>query len=146
MNGLPRWLSGKESACNLGNARDAGSIPGSGRAPGGGHGNPLQYSSLGNPMDREAWQATVHGATKSWTHLSNVSTAVKRWPCPLLSCSCSLPPTHPSPSLFFFFLAAFMDSDGFPLTFFGVPPFSSIYFYIIVVTLHVQFYMLLSAT
>ena len=44
---------------------DAGSIPGLGRFPGGGHGNSLQYSSLENPVDRGAWQATVHGATKS---------------------------------------------------------------------------------
>ena len=44
--------------------RDAGLIPGSGRSPGEGNGNPLQYSSLENPMDRETWQATVHGVTK----------------------------------------------------------------------------------
>ena len=44
-------------------------IPGLGRSPGGGHGNPLQYSGLENPMDRGAWQATVHGVTKSWTRL-----------------------------------------------------------------------------
>ena len=59
---LPRWLSGKESACNAG---DVGSIPGSGRSPGGGgNGNPLQYSYLGNPMDRGAWRAIVHGVAK----------------------------------------------------------------------------------
>ena len=58
---LPWWFSGKESACNSG---DAGSVPRSGRSPGEGNGNPLQYSCLGNPMDREAWQATVHGVTK----------------------------------------------------------------------------------
>ena len=45
-------------------ARDAGSIPGSGRSPGGGNGNPLQYSYLGNLTDRGAWQATVHGVTE----------------------------------------------------------------------------------
>ena len=44
-----------------------GSIPGSGRSPGEGDGNPLQYSCLGNPMDRGGWWGTVHGATKSWT-------------------------------------------------------------------------------
>ena len=49
VNGLPGWLSGKESACNAGNERDAGSIPGSGRSPGGGHGNPFQYSCMENP-------------------------------------------------------------------------------------------------
>ena len=61
-------LSGKESACNAGNS---GSIPGSGICPGGGDDNPLQYSCLGNPMDKGAWQDTVHGVTKSWTQLSN---------------------------------------------------------------------------
>ena len=53
MLGLPRWLSGKESACNAG---DTGSIPGSGISPGEGNGNLLQYSCLGNPMDRRASQ------------------------------------------------------------------------------------------
>ena len=61
---LPRRLSGKESACNAG---DTGSIPGSGRSPGEGNGNPLQYYCLGNPMDRGAWGATVMGLQKSWT-------------------------------------------------------------------------------
>ena len=60
--GLPRWLSGEESACSAG---DVGSIPGSRRSPGGGHGNPLQYSCLGNLTDREAWQAIVHWITES---------------------------------------------------------------------------------
>ena len=46
------------------NAGDGGSIPGSGRPPGGGNGNPLEYSCLGNPMDRGGWQATVHGVAK----------------------------------------------------------------------------------
>ena len=59
--GLPWWLSGKESACK---AEDMTSIPGSGRVPGEGNGNTLQYSFLGNPMDRGAWRATVHGVTK----------------------------------------------------------------------------------
>ena len=48
----------------LADARDAGSIPGSGRSPGGGNGNPLQYSYLGNLTDRGAWQATVHAVTE----------------------------------------------------------------------------------
>ena len=60
--GLLQWLSGKESTCNSG---DTGSIPGWGRSPGEGNGNPLQYSCLENSMDREAWWATVHGVTKS---------------------------------------------------------------------------------
>ena len=64
---IPQWLSGKESSCNAGAAGDTGLIPGSGRSPGGGHGNPLQYSCLENPMDREAWWATVHRVAKSWT-------------------------------------------------------------------------------
>ena len=55
-------------AC-AGNLRDAGSISGLGRSPGGGHGNLLQYSCPENPMDRGAWQATVHRVTKSWTQL-----------------------------------------------------------------------------
>ena len=51
----------RKSACNVG---DLGSIPGFGRSPVEGNGNPLQYSSLENPMDRGAWQATIHGVTK----------------------------------------------------------------------------------
>ena len=50
---------------SAGGVRDVSSIPGSGRSPGGGNGNPLQYSCLGNPLDRGAWRATVHGVTKS---------------------------------------------------------------------------------
>ena len=53
------------------NTGDAGSIPESGRSPGEGNGNPLQYSSLGNPMDRGAWWATVHGVAKSPTRPRN---------------------------------------------------------------------------
>ena len=58
---------GKESSHNTGDVRDTGSIPVLGRSPGGGHGNPLQYSCLENPRDRGAWRATVHGVTKSQT-------------------------------------------------------------------------------
>ena len=54
---------------SAGSLRDMGSIPGSGRPPGGGNGSPLQYSFLENPMDRGAWQATVHRVTKSQTQL-----------------------------------------------------------------------------
>ena len=53
--------------------RGAGLIPGWGRSPGGAHGNPLPYSCLGNPMDRGAWWATVHGVSKSQTQLSNLA-------------------------------------------------------------------------
>ena len=57
----------KESACNARASVDVGLIPGSGRSPGGGQGNSLQYSCLENPVDRGAWGATVHGVAKSWT-------------------------------------------------------------------------------
>ena len=57
--GFPGGSMGKESACNAGDARDSGLIPGWGRSPGGGHGNPLQYSCLENPMDRGAWQSRL---------------------------------------------------------------------------------------
>ena len=53
------------------NAGDSGSIPGWGRSPGEGNGKPLQYSCLGNRMDRGGWQATVHGATRSGTQQSD---------------------------------------------------------------------------
>ena len=59
--GLPWWLSSKESAYKAG---DVGSVPGWGRSSGEGNSNPLQYSCLGNPMDRRAWRATVHGVPK----------------------------------------------------------------------------------
>ena len=68
--GLP-WsdcLDGKESACNAG---DPGSIPGLGRSPGEGNGNPLQYSCQENSMDRGTWWVTVHVVAKSWTQLSD---------------------------------------------------------------------------
>ena len=61
---FPGGTEGKVSACNAG---DPGSIPGSGRSPGEGNGNPLQYSCLENPMDRGAWWATVHGVAKNRT-------------------------------------------------------------------------------
>ena len=57
----------KNLPANTGDIRDAGLIPGLGRSPGGGQGNPLQYSCLENPIDRRAWQATVHRVAKSWT-------------------------------------------------------------------------------
>ena len=55
----------KNPPANAGDIRVMGSVPGSGRSPGGGHGNPLQYSCLENLMDRGAWRATVHGVAKS---------------------------------------------------------------------------------
>ena len=68
---LPWWLSSKEFTGNTG---DVGLIPGSERSPGEGNDNPLQYSCLGNPMDKGAWQAMVHGVAKSWTWLSDSTT------------------------------------------------------------------------
>ena len=69
-------LSGKESACQTG---DTDSIPGWGRSPGGGNGNPLQYSCLENPMDRGAWWATVHGVTKSRIMTDQLSLTRGSW-------------------------------------------------------------------
>ena len=62
--GLPRGVRGKESACQAG---DTGSIPGLGRSPGEGNGNPFQYSFWENPMDRRAWQIIVYAVAKNWT-------------------------------------------------------------------------------
>ena len=64
LSGLARWLSGKEPPASEG---DTGLVPLLGRCPGEGSGNPLQYSCLGNPTDRGAWQATVHGVAKADT-------------------------------------------------------------------------------
>ena len=66
--GFSGGLEGKVSAFNVG---DLGSVPELGRSPGEGNGNPLQYSCLENPMDRGAWEAAVHGVTKSRTQLSS---------------------------------------------------------------------------
>ena len=81
----------KNLLANAGDVRDTGLIPRSGRSPGGGHDNPLQYSCLENPMHRGVWQDTVHRVTKSWTRLMQLSTQ---------SCGCrhisdmSLGPQH----------------------------------------------------
>ena len=64
---------------SAGGVRDTGSIPGSGRSPGEGHGNPLQYSCLETPMDRGVWQATVHRVTKSQTRLKQHSMHACPW-------------------------------------------------------------------
>ena len=66
--GFPGGSEVKASACKAG---DMGSVPGSGRSPGEGNGNPLQYSCLENPIDRGPWWATVHGVAKSQTRLSD---------------------------------------------------------------------------
>ena len=65
--GFPGGSVVKNLLANAGDARDAGSTSGSGRSPGGRNDNPLQHSCLGNSMDKGAWQATVHGVTKSQT-------------------------------------------------------------------------------
>ena len=74
LNTYSTWLGfpgGSEVKASASNVGDLGSIPGLGRSPGGGNGNPLQYSCLENPMDRGAWRAAVHGATKSQTWLGD---------------------------------------------------------------------------
>ena len=82
--GVPGGSDGKKKK-SAGNAGDPGSIPGSGRSPGAGNEYPLQYSCLENPMDRGAWQAIVHGVTKSQTQLNNNATFTfmvsKPWAC-----------------------------------------------------------------
>ena len=69
--GFPGGAVVKNPVASAGDARDAGSIPGLGRSPGEGNGNPLQYSCLENPKDRGAWWATVHRVAKNQTKLSN---------------------------------------------------------------------------
>ena len=90
--GFPGGSDGKESACNAGDTRDAGSIPSSSeRFPGEKHDNPLQYSCLENSMDRGAWWATVYGVMKSQTGLTNTHIKIiqmnylqnKTWPTDL---------------------------------------------------------------
>ena len=66
----------KNPPANAEDIRDVGLIPGLGRSPGGGHGNPLQYSYLENPLDRGTWWATVHRAAKSQTQLKQLGTHV----------------------------------------------------------------------
>ena len=76
----------KNLPVNAGDRRDMGLIPGSGRSPGEGHGNPLQYSCLENPMDGGAWQVTVHRVAKSWTQLKRLSTQenLQIWNMPVM--------------------------------------------------------------
>ena len=87
------WLSGKESACQAG---DEGSIPGSGRSPGGGNGNPVHYACLETSMDRGTWWATVHRVEKSWTWLKQLSMHswhdIGSWLC-FISCGYPIVPT-----------------------------------------------------
>ena len=65
----------KNLPANAGTTEDAGSVTGSGRSPGGGNGNPFQYSFLENSLDRGAWRATVHGVTKSTDRTTELSCA-----------------------------------------------------------------------
>ena len=69
----------KNPVVKAGDIRNVGLIPGSGKSPGGGHGNPLQFSCLENPMDRGAWWAAVHRVAKSQTLLKQLSTAQHIW-------------------------------------------------------------------
>ena len=89
--GLPRSTVVENPPANAGDTKDAGSISGLGKSPGGGHGNPLQYSCLENPMAGGFWQATVHRVRQSRTRLSDVTTTykviLKYW---LYSLSCTL--------------------------------------------------------
>ena len=75
--GFPGGSDSKESVCNSG---DPGSIPGLGRSPGEGNGNPLQYSCLENPTDRRAWQGTVHGVTRVEHDLATKPPLTQRQP------------------------------------------------------------------
>ena len=74
MTGFPGVLMVKNPPANAGDIGDMGSIPGLGTSPGGGHGDPLQYSCLENPMDRGAWWAIVHGVTNIQKQLKQLST------------------------------------------------------------------------
>ena len=89
--GLPWWLNGKESAWQC---KDMASIPGSGRSPREGNGNPLQYSCLGNPVDRGAWWATVHGVTKSLTWLTHTRILLPNQGAVVLSSGVLRPPVR----------------------------------------------------
>ena len=88
----------KNPPANAGDIRDVALIPGLGRCPGGGHGSPLQYSCLGNPMDRGAWQARVPRVTKSRTGLKRFST------CCYTSLHCFTNPIILSVDLFFLYV------------------------------------------
>ena len=84
---LPWWPNGKEPTSHVGDLRGMGSTPGLGRSPGGGHGNPLQYSCLENPMDRGAWRATVRRVSDSDTTDPHSIAEAQRSTGSLLVCS-----------------------------------------------------------
>ena len=75
-----QWLSGKESAYSARATGEMGSIPGLGRSPAGGHSNPLQYSWLQKPMDKGAWQATIHWVTKSLSLIHRITSKMQTRP------------------------------------------------------------------
>ena len=77
LRGFPGGSCGKETTCSVGEPRDMGLIPELGRFHGEGHGKPLQYSCLENPMDRGSWWATVHGVLQSLTQLKRLSTCAQ---------------------------------------------------------------------
>ena len=77
----------KSPPANAGDLRDSVLVPGPGRSPGEGQGNPLQYSCLENPMDRGAWRATVHKIAKSWTQLKRLSTHINFTHPHIISCN-----------------------------------------------------------
>ena len=98
--GFPGGSDGKEFDCNAG---DPGSSPGSGRYPGEGNDNPRQYPCLENPMDRGAWQATVHGITKMWKSAFKI--CVSHIPNSLVKSLISLMMSQEFGGLFFFFIS-----------------------------------------
>ena len=104
--GLPRWLSGKKSTHQAG---DVGLIPGSGRYPGEGYGNPLQYSCLENSRDRGAWQATVHGNAKELDTIWQQQCWIEYYLNGIITFgfSFSLSPSHSCYLFFFIFLTLY---------------------------------------
>ena len=85
IEGVPGGTVGKEYAYHAGDTGDLGLIPGLGRCPGSGRGNSLQYSCLGNPMDRGAWWAAVQGVAKSQTQLKRLSMHTRGWDTALVA-------------------------------------------------------------
>ena len=104
----------KSSLANAGGVRDGGSIPGSGRYPGGGHGSALQYSCLENPLNRGAWQVTIHGFAKSRIWLKQLGMRFKWQACKVLPKGSGLCPrflVRPMPSWLLLFLFAWGQGD-----------------------------------
>ena len=93
---MAQWVV-KNAPANVGDARHLGSIPGLGRSPGGGNGNPLQYSCLKNSMDRGAWWATVQGVSKSCTWLNDQAHTHTHTHTPLSVLLYNVHPWHPGP-------------------------------------------------